>query len=79
MNNFIHRYDIMMSGGIAKFTENEVFDFLDHMDYFHINTLSVQADGNDAFCGITKWFVCKVDEVTVRAYVKEKESEKRIV
>ena len=28
---------------------------------------------------ITKWFTCKVDEPTIKSYIKEQESEMRIV
>lgn len=76
--NFRKRYEQMMSGGIVDFTEHEVFDFLMHMDYFHINTLKIQSclEKSD---GITKWFTCKVDKPTVKAYIKEQKSEIRIV
>ena len=76
--NFHKRYDQMMSGEIVDFTEHEVFDFLMHMDYFHINTLKIQScfEKSD---GITKWFTCKVDKPTVKAYINEQKSEMRIV
>ena len=75
---FRERYDKMMMGGIAVFTEHEVFDFLMHMDYFHINTLKIQSC-NEKSDEVTKWFTCKVDLETVRLYRKEKRSEMRIV
>lgn len=76
--NFRKRYDIIMSGGISYFTEHEVFDFITHLDYFHINTLQVQScpEKSDE---ITQWFTCKVDKPTVKAYLKEKRNEARIV
>ena len=75
---FRERYDKMMMGGIADFTEHEVFDFLSHMDYFQINTLKIQTN-YEKTDKITKWFTCKVDLETVRLYRKEKRSEMRIV
>lgn len=72
------RYDIMMSGGVSEFTEHEVFDLLLHLDYFHINTLQVQSCPEKTN-EITQWFTCKVDKPTVKAYLKEKQSEMRIV
>lgn len=75
---FHKRYDQMMSGGVADFTEHEVFDFLMHMDYFHINTLKIQSCSKKSD-EVTKWFTCKVDLETVRLYIKEKRSEMRIV
>lgn len=69
--NFCKRYNQMMDGGIVNFTENEVFELLAHMDYYHINTLEIQSCGEKA-SRITKWFTCKVDAETVRLYRKEK-------
>ena len=68
----------MMSGEAVNFSENQVWDMLMHLDYFQINTLMVQEDGANS-TKITKWFVCKVDEATKKAYLKEKEREMRIV
>ena len=77
-DNFYKRYDQMMNGGIAYFTEHEVFDFLMHMDYFHINTLKIQSC-NEKSNEMIKWFTCKVDLETVRLYIKEKRNDTRIV
>lgn len=75
---FHNRYEQMMKGGIVDFTEHEVLDFLMNMDYFHINTLKIQSciEKSDE---VTKWFTCKVDKPTVKAYIKEQENEMRIV
>lgn len=75
---FRKRYDEMMSGKAVDFTEHEVFDFLTHMDYFHINTLMVQSCPSKTD-EVTQWFTCKVDKPTIKAYIKEKNSEMRIV
>ena len=78
IDNFRKRYDIIMNGGISYFTEHEVFDFITHLDYFHINTLQVQSCPTKSN-GIIQWFICKVDEPTIKAYLKEKRNEARIV
>ena len=73
---FRQRYEHMMSGEAVAFPETQVWDMLKHMDYFQINTLMIQEDGINS-TKITKWFVCKVDEVTRKAFLKEKECEMR--
>jgi hypothetical protein len=73
---FRQRYEHMMSGEAVCFSENQVWDMLTHLDYFQINTLMIQEDGVNS-TKITKWFVCKVDEATKKAYLKEKEQEMR--
>lgn len=75
---FRQRYEHMMSGEPVSFPEGQVWDMLTHLDYFQINTLLVQEDGVNS-TKITKWFVCKVDEITRKAYLREKEREMRIV
>lgn len=73
---FRQRYEHMMSGEAVCFPENQVLDMLTHLNYFQINTLMIQEDSVNS-TKITKWFVCKVDEVTKKAYLKEKEHEMR--
>lgn len=73
---FRQRYKHMMSGETVTFPENQVWDMLTHLDYFQINTLMVQEDGINS-TKITKWFVCKVDEITVKTYLNECKREMR--
>ena len=73
---FRQRYEHMMSGEAVCFSENQVWDMLTHLDYFQINTLMVQEDGINS-TKITKWFVCKVDDVTVKKYLNESKREMR--
>ena len=75
---FWQRYKHMMSGEAVTFPENQVWDMVTHLDYFQINTLMIQEDEVNS-TKITKWFVCKVDEVTKKAYLREKGREMRIV
>ena len=78
VTSFPLRYKAMMQGNTIDFPEGDVFDMLMHLDYYHINTLMVQ-DNYEKTTRTTKWFTCKVDEPTVRAYIKEQNSEMRIV
>ena len=75
---FRQRYEHMMSGEAVCFSENQVWDMVTHLDYFQINTLMIQEDGINS-TKITKWFVCKVDEASVRNFLREKKREMRIV
>ena len=77
-DTFTKKYDQLMSGKIVSFSESRVWDILMHLDYYKINTLMIQ-DDTEKSTTVSKWFVCKVDEPTVRAYLKEKESEIRII
>ena len=72
--NFRERYNKIMSGSIADFTDHEVFELITKMDYFCINTLQVQScpKKTDA---ITQWFTCKVDKPTIKAHLKKKKNE----
>lgn len=76
--NFRKQYDKLMSGEIVNFPEGRVLDILMHLDYYKINTLMIQ-DDYEGSSTLTKRFYCKVDEATVKTYLKEKEQEMRIV
>lgn len=76
--SFWRRYREMMEGQIVDFSEGEVAKLLAYLDYYQINTLMIQSNPEKTN-NITKWFTCKVDEQTVKAYIKEKNSEMRIV
>lgn len=78
LGNFRKQYDKLMSGEIVNFPESRVLDILMHLDYYKINTLMIQDDYKGSST-LTKRFYCKVDETTVKAYLKEKEQEMRIV
>lgn len=78
ITSFPLRYKAMMQGNIIDFPEGDVIDILTHLDYYHINTLMIQTNSNKS-TNATQWFTCKVDEPTVRAYIKEQESEMRII
>lgn len=78
ITSFPLRYKAMMQGNIIDFPECDVIDMLTHLDYYHINTLMVQTNFNKS-TETTQWFTCKVDEPTVKAYIKEQGSEMRIV
>lgn len=73
---FRQRYEHMMSGEVVCFPENQIWDMLTHLDYFQINTLMIQEDGINS-TKITKWFICKVDDTTKSAYLKERNKEMR--
>ena len=75
---FDQRYEDLMCGGTVVFNESEVMELLFYLDYYHINTLQIQSNAEES---TTTWrrFTCKVDEVTVKAYLKEHNSEMRIV
>lgn len=77
-DTFTKKYDQLMSGKIVSFSEARVLDILTHLDYYKINTLMIQ-DDTEKTNAISKWFICKVDESTVKAYLKEKRTEMRIV
>lgn len=55
-------FDSMMNGNFGRFNVYQLWAILNNMDELGINTLKVQkiADG----------FICKVDELTVRANKK---------
>ena len=78
ITSFPLRYKAMMQGNIIDFPECDVIDILTHLDYYHINTLMIQTNFNKS-TNAKQWFTCKVDESTVRAYIKEQESEMRII
>ena len=75
---FQQRYRDLMYGAPVIFNESEVMELLYYLDYYHINTLQVQSNPKES---TTTWrrFTCKVDEPTVKAFVKEQNSEMRIV
>ena len=77
-DTFAKKYDQLMSGKIVSFSETRVLDILTHLDYYKINTLMIQ-DDTEKTTTVSKWFICKVDEPTVKAYLKEKRTEMRIV
>lgn len=78
VTNFPLRYKALMKGNAIDFPENDVWEMLNYLDYYKINTLMVQANPEKT-TNITRWFTCKVDEPTVKAYLKEQNSEMRIV
>lgn len=63
-----------MSGNAVVFNESEVIELLFYLDYYHINTLQIQSNAEES---TTTWrrFTCKVDEATVKAYLKEKDAQ----
>ena len=75
---FQQRYQDLMCGAPVIFNESEVMELLYYLDYYHINTLQIQSNPEES---TTTWrrFTCKVDEPTVKAYLKEKRNEARIV
>lgn len=75
---FSQRYIELMSGKVTVFSENELVELLWYLDYYNINTLQVQSCPEET-TNITRRFTCKVDESTVKAYLKEQNSEMRIV
>lgn len=77
-DTFTKKYDQLMSGKIVSFSETRVWDILTHLDHYKINTLMIQNDAEKTNA-VSKWFICKVDEPTVKAYLKEKRTEMRIV
>ena len=58
------QFKFMMRGGLAQFTQYEVWTILSHQDELGINTLMIQKDPYGQF-------LCKVDELTVIYYKKE--------
>ena len=58
------QFKFMMRGGLAQFTQYELWTILTYQDELGINTLMVQKDPYGQF-------LCKVDEVTVIYYKKE--------
>ena len=75
---FWRRYREMMEGQAANFSEREVHELLMRLDYYQINTLMIQ-DNPEKTTNIARWYTCKVDAPTVKAYLKEYDSEMRIV
>lgn len=73
-DTFTKKYEQLMSGKTVSFSETRVIDILTHLDYYKINTLMVQSDPEKT-SNIAQWFICRVDEPTVRAYLKEKKKE----
>ena len=75
---FQQRYRDLMYGVPVVFNESEVMELLYYLDYYHINTLQIQS--NPKGSSVTwRQFICKVDEPTVKAFLKEQNSEMRIV
>jgi hypothetical protein len=58
------QFKFMMRGGLAQFTQYELWTILSHQEALGINTLMIQKDPYGQF-------VCKVDELTVNQYKKE--------
>ena len=75
---FRKRYERMMSGKPTSFTEGEAWDIMRHLDYFQIEMLKIREDAERSG-KITKVFICEADEESVRAFLKEKKRETRIV
>ena len=71
---FSQRYLRLMSGKIVNFSENEVLELLRYLDYYRINTLQIQSN-LEKTTNITRWFSCKVDEITSKTYLKMQENE----
>ena len=59
-----HRFREMMSGRCARFTQEEMWEIMTHLNELYINTIYVQqfVDGT---------FICAVDRPTVNYYLKE--------
>ena len=76
--NIQQAYDRLMSGQAVSLPQGRVWDIMMHLDYYHINTLMIQSDSENT-TRVTQWFVCKVDEPTVKMYLREKAQELRIV
>jgi hypothetical protein len=59
-----HRFREMMSGQCARFTQEEMWEIMTHLNELYINTIYVQqfVDGT---------FICAVDRSTVNYYLKE--------
>lgn len=75
---FQQRYRDLMHGVPVVFNESEVIELLYYLDYYHINTLQIQSNSNES--SVTwRQFICKVDEPTVKAFLKEQNYEMRIV
>ena len=66
--NFKERYERLMSGNFVDFRLMEVMKILVNMNDIKINTLSVQKSVEDVY-------VCKVDDLTINAFKKEKNNE----
>lgn len=58
------QFKFMMRGGLAQFTQHELWTILTNQDELGINTLMIQKDPYGQF-------LCKVDELTVIYYKKE--------
>ena len=63
-----------MHGEVAVFSENEIIELLWYLDYYHINTLQIQSNTEET-TNITRRFNCKVDEITIKNFLKEQEKE----
>ena len=75
---FNQRYKDLMCGGVVTFNESEIMELLFYLDYYHINTLQIQSNAEESTAAWRR-FTCKVDEATVKAFLKECNSEMRIV
>ena len=75
---FQQRYRELMHGVPVVFNESEVMELLYYLDYYHINTLQIQSNPKES-SAVWRQFICKVDEPTVKAFLKEQNSEMRIV
>ena len=75
---FQQRYRDLMHGVPVIFNESEVMELLCYLDYYHINTLQIQSSSKESSVA-WRQFICKVDEPTVKAFLKEQNSEMRIV
>lgn len=68
---FQQRYRDLMHGVSVVFNESEVIELLYYLDYYHINTLQIQSSSKDS-SATWRQFICKVDEPTVKAFLKSK-------
>ena len=75
---FQQRYRDLMHGVPVVFNESEVIELLYYLDYYHINTLQIQSSSKES-SATWRHFICKVDEPTVKVFLKEQNSEMRIV
>ena len=65
-----------MSGKIVDLSQGDIWELLNNLDYYRINTLMIQ-DNPSMATRITKWYTCKVDEQSIKSYKKAKETEMR--
>lgn len=73
---FWKKYDLLMSGKIVDLSQGDIWELLNNLDYYRINTLMIQ-DNPSMTTRITKWYTCKVDEQSIKSYKKAKETEMR--